>query len=119
MSIKYTLPGLDGWIFTLSDSDAEILREKQSTGFTVTVATSVDEIVERIKLILRQSSLDPDESAIEAEANAARNIAWPLLFNRNARLIAPLLNAVPTTTQKVDNTALANEICAFIKARLA
>ena len=115
---KYNLPGLDDWIFSVSDY-GPMLWHRGGAGVSVTGVMQPEQIAEQVKNILRQTSWTPDEAVIEAAAQAVLNIDWHALLDPNPVFTAPLLNAVPATpataVQRVDNTALVDQICALVK----
>jgi len=110
---KYTLPGLDNWNFKVPLYGSPMLWHKGGAGFEVTTVTSVQDIAEGIKAILRQTTLTPDEAVFEVFAQAALNIDWQAMLRPAPVLVAPLLNAAPV--QKADNTAAIAQICANLE----
>ena len=112
---KYNLPGLDDWIFSVSDY-GPMLWHRGGAGVSVTGVMQPEDIAAAVKNILRQTSWTPDEAAIEAAGQAVLNIDWQALLDPSPIFTATLLNAVPATTvQRVDNTALVDQICALVK----
>ena len=98
------------WSFT-----APTLRHKGGAGIRVTVETSVQEITDAIKRILRGTTHTPDEAAFETVAQAARNIDWKALLGPAPVLVAPLLNAAPAAGQAI-TAELIDELCEHLKA---
>ena len=115
---KYNLPGLDDWIFSASDY-GNMLWHRGGAGFPVTGVMQAEEIAERVKGVLRQTVMEPDVAAEEVAAQAVLNIDWQALLDPSPIFTATLLNAVPATpataVQRVDNTALVDQICALVK----
>ena len=89
------------------------LGHKGGAGFSITSATSAQDIAEGVKKILRGTTWTPDEAAFEVTAQAAMNINWQAMLDPYAPLVAPLLNAAPA--QKADNTDAVNLICGHLE----
>ena len=91
------LPGMPEWKFEASgygDSTLSCL----GTGFRMTPDTPAQEIIDQIKKIMRYRTFTPDEVAIEAIAQASRNIDWKAAIAKPIPdLIAPLIIAEPTS----------------------
>lgn len=91
--LKYSLPGMTDWKFA-----APTLQHKGGAGYTITTATSAQEVAEAVKRLLRGTTFTPDEAAFETVAQAAMKIDWQTMLNPYPVFVAPLLNAATVVT---------------------
>ena len=103
---KYTIPNLDGWTFKVSASYGTYLWSPGGAGIPFTSAMTATDIADSVKNILRQSVLKPDLDAEDAAAQAIMNVDWQALMHPPETLVAPLLNAVPTTQTMIPREVL-------------
>ena len=130
--VQHQTPSLPEWTLRISDVSAG-LWHSSGEGVMLTVNTPIQEIADGVRLVL-QHSLPPVEIDVQVDevmridfARLIKN-AWtprvaPLLAGctaDNSTLIESICADVVllASMQKGDNTALGNEICALIKARL-
>ena len=109
----YTLPGMADWTCKVSDYGAG-LWHKGGAGFTIYAATPRQEIADRVKSIMRGTTLTPDEAAFEAVAQASLNIDFQAMLKPAGPQVAPLLNAAPAV-QPAINTEQIEALCDHLK----
>ena len=110
----YTLPGMVDWTFKVSDYGGG-LWHKGGAGFTVYAAMPRQEIADRVKSIMRGTTLTPDEAMFEAVAQASLLIDWPAMLKPAGVMVAPLLNAVPAA-QPTITPEFIEALCDHLKA---
>ena len=130
--VQHQSPSLPGWTLKISDSSSDMWHFSGSC-VSITIDTQVSEIAEGVRQIL-QHNLTAGE--VDAAVNEVMRIDFAkLITNAWAPKVAPLLEGCTADNsafiesicadvrllaamQSADSTALGNEICALIKARL-
>ena len=91
---RYTLPGMPNWTFEFGSGDKVI--SNKGMGFVFKDDMAADVIIENIKRIERYKTFTPDEAAIDAIAQASRNIDWKATqLKPIPDLVAMLINEPP------------------------